>query len=81
MEGVIKFPVHIYPQEIQKIIADPHKDLNFSVNYIAASLLLAASVAIGNSRVLKVKDGWKVKPILYMALVGSPGSVKTHPVT
>ncbi len=81
MEDVIKFPVHIYPQKIQKIIADTYKDLNFPVNYIAASLLLATSVAVGNSRALKVKDGWKVKPILYMALVGSPGSVKTHPVT
>ncbi len=81
METPLKFPLEIYPPSLRKIVTDTHKDLNFPVNYIAASLLLAASVAVGNSRILKVKDGWRVKSILYMALVGSPGAVKTHPIS
>lgn len=81
MEKQLEFPIDIYPPPLRHIIEDTHRDLNFPVNYIAASLLLAVSVAVGNSRVLKVCDGWRVKPILYMALVGSPGSVKTHPVS
>ncbi len=81
METPLKFPLEIYPPSLSKIVTDTHKDLNFPVNYIAASLLLATSVAVGNSRILKVKEGWRVKPILYMALVGSPGAVKTHPIS
>ena len=81
MEKQLEFPMDIYPPPLRQIIEDTHRDLNFPVNYIAASLLLAVSVAVGNSRVLKVRDGWRVKPILYMALVGSPGAVKTHPVS
>ena len=81
MEKQLELPMDIYPPPLRQIIEDTHRDLNFPVNYIAASLLLAVSVAVGNSRVLKVRDGWRVKPILYMALVGSPGAVKTHPVS
>lgn len=81
MEKQLEFPMDIYPPPLRQIIEDTHRDLNFPVNYIAASLLLAVSVALGNSRVLKVRYGWRVKPILYMTLVGSPGSVKTHPVS
>lgn len=81
MEKQLEFPMDIYPPSLRQIIEDTHRDLNFPVNYIAASLLLAVSVAVGNSCVLKVCDGWRVKPILYMTLVGSPGSVKTHPVS
>jgi hypothetical protein len=54
--------------------------MNFPVNYISASLFLAVAVAIGNSRVLRVRGSWKARPILYMALVGKPGALKSHPM-
>ena len=74
------FPVMVFPEKIRRIIENTCQDLNFPTSYIAASLFLAVSVAVGNSRLLKVRDGWKVKPILYMALLGRPGAVKTHPI-
>ena len=52
MEKQLEFPMDIYPPPLRQIIEDTHRDLNFPVNYIAASLLLAVSVALGNSRVL-----------------------------
>ena len=75
----MKFPEHIFPKNLQKIIVET-ADLNFPTSYISASLFLAIAVAIGNSRILTVRDGWKVKPIMYMALLGRPGAVKTHPI-
>ena len=44
-------------------------------------MLLAVAVAIGNTRVLKVKEGWQVKPILFLALVGEAGANKSHPLS
>ena len=44
-------------------------------------MLLVFSLAIGNTRVLKVKDGWTVKPILFLALVGEAGANKSHPIS
>lgn len=61
MEKQLEFPMDIYPPPLRQIFEDTHRDLNFSVSYIAASLLLAVSVVLGNSRVLKVRDGWRVK--------------------
>ena len=39
-----------------------------------------ASIAIGNSLVVNFKNGWKDKAILYMALVGKPGTNKSAPL-
>ena len=80
MEDKLIFPASVYPEILQKIIEDTHQDLNFPVNYIASSMLVAAALAIGNSRVLKLREDWIVKSILYMALIGEPGAVKTHPI-
>ena len=52
MEKQLEFTIDIYPPPLRQIIEDTHRDLNFPVNYIAASLLLAVSVALGNSRVV-----------------------------
>lgn len=57
-----------------------HSELNFPISYIAFSLFFAISVAIGNCRTLVLTATWKVKAILFMAFLGSPGAVKSHPV-
>ena len=73
------FPVVIFPDSIRKIIDTTHEESCFPVNYIAASLFFAASVAVGNYRTLEVNT-FKAKAHLFMALLGSPGSGKTHPI-
>ena len=55
MDEKLIFPVGIYPEKIQRIIEDTHQDLNFPVNYIASSILVASSLAVGNSRVIKLR--------------------------
>ena len=70
------FPVVIFPDSIRKIIDTTHEESCFPVNYIAASLFFAASVAVGNYRTLEVNT-FKAKAHLFMALLGSPGSGKT----
>lgn len=74
------FPVVIFPEEIRKIIDDTHEELNYPVSFISASLLFAISVAIGNCRTLVSSPSRKVKTILFMALLGAPGTAKTHAI-
>lgn len=74
-------PIDIYPRRIQDIIEHTHETLLFPRNYIAASLFFAAAVAIGNSRTLIFKPTWKVKPVLFMALFGNSGDIKSHPIS
>ena len=73
------FPVVIFPKKIKDIVVQTSEESNYPLNYIAAALFFAASVAVGNFRTL-MAGTIKVKAILFMALIGSPGSGKTHPI-
>lgn len=72
------FPVDIFPTKIEKIIAEVHECQSFPIDYIASAMLVAISVGIGNTHLVQLKRGWQESPILYMALVGRPGTNKSH---
>lgn len=44
------------------------------------SLLTAIATAVGDTCWLKVKTEWMERPLMYVALLGNPGSVKSHPM-
>lgn len=75
------FPLVAFPEKLQDNIRAARDTLNFPEPYTASVMLLAVAVAIGNTRVLKVKEGWMVKPILFLALVGEAGANKSHPIS
>jgi hypothetical protein len=75
------FPVQAFPVIIQQIIKGASENLNFPIAYIAASILFAASLAIGNTYLIKVKGTWLESALIYLALVGRPGANKSHPLT
>lgn len=75
-----EFPLNILPPLLRNVITESHKALNFPVSYIGMSLLTAIATAIGNTCWLKVKNGWMERPLLNVALLGNPGSVKSHPM-
>ena len=75
------FPVSIFPTKIQRIISEVHKCHNYPTDYIAAAILTAIAVGIGNTHLAQIKQGWIESPILYMALIGRPGANKSHPLS
>ena len=75
------FPLAAFPVRLQEFIRTARDTLNFPEPFTASVMLLAVAVAIGNTRVLKVKEGWTLKPILFLALVGEAGANKSHPIT
>jgi hypothetical protein len=79
-KAINPFPVEVYPQAMQQIITATNESLNFPVDFIGASMLYAACVAIGNTFRVEVKTGWQESAVLYLALVGRPGTNKTHPL-
>ncbi len=74
-----EFPLHVLPERLQKIIKAMVSDLGFPVEYISTSILMASSIAIGNTYKVKVKNGWSEAIMFYMALVGKPGVNKSAP--
>lgn len=53
---------------------------NFKVDYVAMSMLSAASAALGNTYRIHVKQDWDTNAALYIILVGRPGMGKTPPL-
>src|SRR5258708_38342642 len=51
--------------------------VNCPVDYIAVPILALAGGAIGASRELEIKAGWRERPCLYAAVIAPPGSAKT----
>lgn len=76
----ISFPIEIFPSGIQKYILDCAETLDSSVDYMGCSLLWSLSVIVGNSAVIKVKNDWFERPVLWFALVGKAGIGKTHSI-
>ena len=75
------FPVEVFPNAIQEIIATTNESLSFPTDFIGASLLYAVSVSIGNTHSVEIKKGWQESAVLYLSIVGRPGTNKSHPVS
>ena len=76
-----EFPISVFPDQIQRIIHEVHECHNYPTDYIAAAILTAMAVGIGNTHLAQIKQGWMESPILYMALIGRPGANKSHPLS
>lgn len=74
------FPVGAFPILIQDIIKTTNESLNFPIDFIGASLLFAASVAIGNTHKAQIKNNFQESAVLYLALVGRAGTNKSAPL-
>jgi len=57
MEKQNLFPMRVFPQEIITLIQDLNQEQGYPVNYTAAAFMSAVSTVIGNSVVLKVREG------------------------
>lgn len=75
------FPLYAFPQALQEIVMAANEGLSFPVEFTAAGILYAASLAIGNTHKIRLREGHNESAVLYMAIVGRAGTNKSHPVT
>ena len=68
------FPVSIFPNKIQRIIREVHECHNHPTDYIAAAILTAIAVGIGNTHLAQIKQGWTKSPILLYGIDWKTGS-------
>ena len=76
-----EFPVYVFPKQVQEIIRETSECSDYPIDYVSASVLFASAVAVGNTHCVEVKTNWIETSILFMAIVGSPGINKTHPLS
>lgn len=76
-----EFPFDVLPPRLQLIANEASRRIAMPRDYIAGSMLTVIAATIGNTHYASVLPGWKEYAILFIALVGSPGINKSHPLT
>ncbi len=76
-----EFPLHVFPKKYQDIARSASSCMGFPRDFIAASMMFAASVAVGNSYAVHVLGTWRECSAMYMAIVGQSGTNKSHPMS
>ena len=75
-----EFPVEVFPMQIQSIITDYNKYLNYPVEFTSAAILAVTCVTIGNTTELKVITGWKTTAVMAFIIIADRGNSKSHPL-
>jgi hypothetical protein len=74
---VMPFPVQVFPKALRQFVEEGARAIGCPPEFLSVPLLVFAGTAIGTSRVLQVKPGWREGPRLYAAIVADPGSKKS----
>jgi hypothetical protein len=77
----ISFPLVAFPEQIVRIVEELYVTDFYPIEYTAASILFAASVAFGSSLIVHVKFEWEEQANLFITLVGPSGVGKSSPMS
>ena len=73
----VEFPVDTMPSSCRPLIEEATAALGCAPELVALPMLAALSSAIGTTRIIEVKGGWREWASLFVAAVASPGAMKT----
>ncbi|MBL8762229.1 MAG: DUF3987 domain-containing protein, partial [Phycisphaerae bacterium] len=71
------FPAEVLPEPIRGFVTEAAKAIGCDASYIALPLLSALAAAIGNTHRIALKRGWTEPSIVWTAIVGESGTMKT----
>ena len=71
------FPAEVLPAPLRRVIEEGAHALPCPPDFIGVPMLTVLGVAIGTSREVEVKPGWREGPRLSSAIVAEPGSKKS----
>lgn len=77
---VESFPIEIFPPIYQTMIRKLKEALNYPEDFTAFSLLWVWASVMGKRFIVEVKPGYQTFPVLWFAIIGEPGTVKSHPI-
>jgi hypothetical protein len=71
------FPADVLPDPIRGFVTQAAKAIGCDASYIALPLLSGLASAIGNTHRIALKRGWTEPAIVWTAIVGESGTMKT----
>ena len=74
------FPTEVLPPVLRDLVKQAAKAMGCAEAFVAAPALTVVAAAIGTTRELKLKDDWRVPPMIWTAMIGSSGTLKSPPL-
>ena len=74
------FPVDALPVVVRSFVDSVSRSVGCDPAFVMMPVLAACAAAIGNTRRLRMKNGWLVPPILWCVVIGESGSQKSPPM-
>jgi hypothetical protein len=71
------FPVDALPKPCRRLVTEAAAAISCPPGFVALPMLVVLGSAIGNSRTIKLKEGWEEGATIYGAVVAEPGEKKT----
>jgi hypothetical protein len=71
------FPVDVLPEPVRALVVEGAKAIGCDASFIALPLLSSAAAAIGTTYRVELKPGWTEPAIVWTAIVGLSGTMKT----
>ncbi len=71
------FPADVLPEPIRGFVTEAAEAIGCDASYIALPLLSGLASAIGNTHRIALKRGWTEPAIVWTAIVGESGTMKT----
>ncbi len=76
-QAVLPFPTAVLAAPMADLVHEVASALGCAPDFVGTAVLTLAAGALGNSRALRLKEGYTEGPRLYAALVGPPSSAKS----
>ena len=73
----VPFPTDCLPELTARYVRQAAQGIGCDETYIALPLLAALASAVGNTRVLQVREGWQEPCIVWIMIIGESGTHKT----
>ncbi len=70
-------PVDVLPEPVRGFVVSSSKAIGCDSSFVALPLLSALAAAIGNTRRIQLKRGWTEPAIIWAAIVGDSGTLKS----
>lgn len=77
IEEFHKFPTDVLPEPVRGFIKACARAIHCDESYVALPVLACLASAIGNSHRIRLKGGWNEPAILWTAIVGDSGTMKS----
>lgn len=76
-EAVLPFPTEVFPTPLAQFMTEGAQALPCPVDFLGVPTLTALGAAMGNTRALELKPGWREWARIFSAVVAVPGSLKS----